>query len=87
MGPLFEWDADGEQTLKALPYMIAWFRRTEEAVSGDANGGDYNYNIEEKKLTAIFNFAKAMPILFVPASHGNGNDKKRKREVVVKGQS
>ena len=63
--------------------MIAWFRRAEEAVSGD-DGGDYN--IEERKLSAIFQFAKAMPVLFVPASHGNGNDKKRKREVVVKGQ-
>ena len=77
MKPFFEWDADGEQTLKALPYVIDWFERAREAVAGGAR-----YDFEEKKLTAIFKFAKAMPILFVPATHGNGNDKKRKREVV-----
>ena len=25
MKPLFEWDSDGEQTLKALPHVVDWF--------------------------------------------------------------
>ena len=79
--PLFEWDADGEQTLKALPYVFDWFRRAEEAVSGD-DGGDYN--IEERKLSAIFQFAKAMPLFFVPACQIKVNGNKRKRGRTVK---
>ena len=79
MEQLFEWDADGEQTLKAFPYVINWFRRAEEAVTGDViTGGDYN--IEERKLSAIFQFAKAMPLFFVPACQIKVNDNKRKRD-------
>ena len=35
MEPLFEWVADGEQTLKALPYVIDWFERAREAVADE----------------------------------------------------
>ena len=77
---LFEWDVEGEQTLKALPYVIDWSERTKVAVADDGK----EYGIEERKLSAIFQFAKAMPLLSVPASHCNGNDKKRKRELVDK---
>ena len=77
MGPFFEWDADGEHTLKALPYVIDWFERAKVAVADD----DEDYNIERRKLSANFQFAKAMPMLFVPPSHtNNGVNKKRKRE-------
>ena len=78
MEPLFDWDAEeGEQNLKALPYVIAWFGRARAAVADD----DESYNVEEKKLSAIFQFAKAMPLLFVPASHIKKDDnKKRKRD-------
>ena len=42
MEPLFEWDAEGEQTLKALPYVIAWLHRAREALHGDASSvSDY----------------------------------------------
>ena len=34
MEPLYEWDAKGEQTLKALPYVIDWFKRAEEVLAG-----------------------------------------------------
>ena len=78
MKPLFEWDADGEQTLKALPFVIDWFGRAEEAVAGDQDREDYH--VEEKKLSAIFQFAKAMPLLFVPETHIiNIYGRKRKR--------
>lgn len=33
MEPLFEWEANDEQTLKALPYVINWFKRAAEAVT------------------------------------------------------
>ena len=49
MGPMFEWDAEDEQNLKALPYVISWFERAGEAASA-AEDGKEGYNIEERKL-------------------------------------
>ena len=77
MQPLFEWDADGEQTLKALPHVVDWFERAGEAVAGDIDGEDRR--VEQRQLSAIFQFAKAMPLLLVPASNIKEDDKKRKR--------
>ena len=75
--PLFEWgleEDDEERTLKALPYLIDWFERTRVAVA------DYGkeYGIEERKLSATFQFAKAMPLLLEGISRIKV-DKKRKR--------
>ena len=76
MEPLFQWDADGEQTLKALPYVINCFERARVDVTND----DEEYDIEErKKLSAIFQFVRVMPLLFVPPSHIKADTKKRKR--------
>ena len=80
MEPLFEWDSDGEQTLKALPYAIDWFGRAEEAVAGVKEREDYM--MEQKKLSAIFQFAKAMPLLIVPASNIKVDNRKRKRGIL-----
>ena len=77
MEPLFEWDAEGEQSLKALPYAIDWFGRAEGAVAGDIDGEDYH--VEQRQLSAIFQFTKAMPLLFVQPSNIKEDDKKRKR--------
>ena len=79
MEPLFEWnmEGEGERDLKALPYVVASFNRAEQAVEGDEEGG--SYNIDERKLTSIYQFAKAMPLLFVPAPHDKEGDNKRKR--------
>ena len=91
MGPFFEWgrDAEGEQTLKALPYVIDWFDRAEEDVadeeedsrssSDESNNEEDEYNTEERKLSAIFQFAKSMPLLFVRTSNIKIDNKKRKR--------
>ena len=54
---------EGERDLKALPYVIAWFERAGEAVADDEEGG--SYNIDEIKLSTIYQFAKAMPLMFV----------------------
>ena len=80
MEPLFEWnmEGEGERDLKALPYVVAWFDRAGEAVA-DA-GVEESYNIDETKLTAMYQFAKAMPLLFVPFPHAKGGDNKRKRD-------
>ena len=92
--PLFEWDADeeadGEQTLKALPYVIDWFKRAKEAVADEdmdeddeddtTVSDDYDYRVDEKKLSAIFQCAKAMPLLFEPISRmAVDGSRKRKR--------
>ena len=66
MEPLFEWDADGEQSLKALPYVVDWFERAGEAVAGDIDGEDHR--VEQRQLSAIFQFAKTMPLLFLSYS-------------------
>ena len=68
MKPLFEWDTeeDGEQTLKALPHVVDWFERAKEAVAGEGDR-DY-YHVEERQLSAIFQFAKSMPLLLEPIS-------------------
>ena len=75
MQPMFEWDAEGEQTLKALPYVISWFDRAGVAVR-DIRGE--RYNVEERKLSVMFQFALAMPLLFVPVSHMKVDSKKTK---------
>ena len=83
MVPLFEWnmEGEGERDLKALPYVVAWFDRAREAVADD-EGGEESYNIDERKLSAIYQFAQSMPLLFVPASHIKGENNKRKRGIV-----
>ena len=75
MGPMFEWDAEDEPSLKALPYVISWFERAGKAVSAFPG-----YNIEERKLDAIFQFARAMPLFFVQPSYIDEGSKKRKRD-------
>ena len=60
MTPLFELDVEGgERTLKALPYVVAWFQSAREATS-------YTwYDVDRRELSAIYQFAQAMPHLFV----------------------
>ena len=81
MEPLFEWnmEVEGERDLKALPYVVAWFGRARDAVAGTEEGGS---KILRRKLSAIFQFAQAMPLLFVPASHIKKENYKRKRGIV-----
>ena len=78
MEPLFEWDAEGEQSLKALPYAIEWFGRAGEAIGGAFDREDYHF--EKKKLSAIFLFAKAMPLFFAQPFYIDEGSKKRKRD-------
>ena len=87
MKPFFGWDMDGEWTLKGLPYIIDWFNRAAVAVNDRgtrrvARAKDrVNYNVDQKKLSAIYEFAKAMPSMFAPTSHTtvDDNDKKKRK--------
>jgi len=79
MEQLFEWGSKDEQNLLSLPYVVSWFNRADEAVEHVIESGynsdldyyynvrdDYDYQVEEEKLTAIYEFALAMPLLFIP---------------------
>ena len=77
--PLFEWgleDDDEERNLKALPHVINWFERTKVAVADDGK----EYGIEERKLSATFQFAKAMPLLLEGISRIKVDKKRKKSE-------
>jgi len=80
--PLFDLsleEGDSGQDLKALPHVISWFETAAEAIIDD-NKLSAN-DLEIKKISAIYQFVTAMPMLFIPASLAldNGIDKKRKR--------
>ena len=64
MEPLFELDTeDDERNLKALPHVIDWFdRRARETTRNRL----VPKCIRTRKLSAIFQFARAMPVEFVP---------------------
>jgi len=80
MEPLFDLsleEDDSGQDLKALPHVISWFETAKEAIIEDVPRA--HYDLEIRKISAIYQFVTAMPMLFVPASLDNGIDKKRKR--------
>ena len=91
MEPLFdlslEDDDDSGQDLKALPHVISWFETAKEAIEMNslrmrrhAQRKKLSTNdLECKKLSAIYQFVTAMPMLFVSATHDKGVDRKRKR--------
>lgn len=62
MQPFFaDWILDDEQSLKALPYVIDWLNKAAKAWSMIGQ----HQNIKRKKLSAIYEFARTMPLLFV----------------------
>ena len=87
MQPFFKWgmEVDEEPTLKALPYVVDWFERAQVAISND-DGLWHHYetawhNIDAKVLSAIYLFAKEMPLLFTAPLTSIGKiARKRKRD-------
>ena len=81
--PLFEWGSNDEKNLMALPYVVAWFDKADEAVEMTRDyldkREDWLDKTKERKLSAMYQFALAMPLMFIPASHIKTDDKKRKR--------
>jgi len=56
MEPFLEWD------LKVLPLVVSWFDRARD--SDPENSGAH---VDTKKLSAIYQFATALPMMFVPS--------------------
>ena len=83
MEPLFGWKTGGEWSLRALPYVINWCERAKTAAR-ETNKRFCEVRVGKEKLSAIYQFAKAMPLLlFVPSKHINGSGKacrRRKRK-------
>jgi len=78
MTPLFKLDIEeGEQNLKALPYVITLF---ENAMSIPVLQRERLnvHQIKRIKLSTMFQFARAMPILFAPTDHSKRVDKSRR---------
>ena len=62
--PLFELDTeDDERKQKALPYVIDWFGRVRETTQID----EVVKCIDSRKLSTIYQFARAMPLEFIPS--------------------
>ena len=88
MEPLFEWDVpheegEGERSLKALPHVIDWFGRAEEAIAGMASECNHMSITEHEcstlRLSSIYQFALAMPLLFEGMKSYDSKNNKRKR--------
>jgi len=73
MDSFFGWDSKGDRSLKALPFVVNWFDRAEEVDKED------ECYLPEMKLDAIYQFAQAMPLLFVSNTF-KVTTKKRKRD-------
>jgi len=79
MEQLFELGSEGELSLKGLPYILDWFNRAGEAIEQLKTWNAYcsfyglgyertRHIVSRRKLSAIYQFAQAMPLLFVPTS-------------------
>jgi len=58
---------DGERTIKALPYVVDTFDSALEAIRTNSklsHRNDYTETVDKRKLSAIYQFTKAMPTLF-----------------------
>ena len=96
MEPYFaDWISDDERTLKGLPYVVAWFERADEIFPKVKNKRELanlgisqtkteaereSYDIDRKKLSAIFQFTRAMPLSFAAATPFGIESKKKKRK-------
>jgi len=96
MEPLFDMASEDEEwNLKALPYVVAWFERADEIFPKVKNKRELanlgisqtetesereSYDIDPKKLSAIFQFTRAMPLSFAAAIPFDVESKKKKRK-------
>ena len=84
---LEDFDRDDEHNLLFDEDRIITFDSEDDSISDTAEPPKKVESaiVNIRKLSAIFQFAKAMPVLFVPASHIKKDDnKKRKRGNVQK---
>ena len=64
MEPLFELDTEDERKPKALPCVVDWFDR---CIRESNQNEEVVMCINARKLSAIYQFARAMPLKFVPS--------------------
>ena len=62
MEQLFEFGTE-DKSLNALPHVVDWLEKARVAVADEEE-----YNISQQKLSAIYQFACFMPLLFIPSS-------------------
>ena len=67
---LDNWIGDDEQSLKGLPYIVAWFHKAREAFANSSE--EEGRDVERRMLSAIYQFARALPTLIVPPPSNNG---------------
>lgn len=73
MKPFFKLDGGGEDNLKALPFVVDWFNRAIVAVTDDIrergrrSTTTESAEVDKRKLSAIYQFSLAMPLLLVPS--------------------
>lgn len=61
--PFFQFGLDGERNLKGLPNIISWFGSALQTAANNAEECD----VKNRKLSAIYQFARTMPIYFEPS--------------------
>jgi hypothetical protein len=69
MTPMLEWD------LKVLPIAVGLFERAQEYNARD--GGENN--VDAKKLSVIYQFVRALPLMFIPTTTSKDTGGKRRR--------
>ena len=65
MEPFLEWD------LKVLPLAVSWFDRARHSVPENSGA-----SVDTQKLSAIYQFSKALPMMFVPPQRKATNKRK-----------
>ena len=69
---LADWIGDDEQSLKGLPYIVAWFHKAREAFANSSE--EEGRDVERRMLSAIYQLARALPTLIIPLPPpNNGN--------------
>mmetsp|Transcript_31008 Transcript_31008/g.65484 ORF Transcript_31008/g.65484 Transcript_31008/m.65484 type:complete len:128 (-) Transcript_31008:149-532(-) len=74
---LYHTDMKFERDLKVLPLAISWFDKARDFSENDREES----NVDARKLSAIYQFARAVPLMFVPASPKNASNKRKIDEV------
>ena len=69
---LDNWIGDDEQSLKGLPYVIAWFHKAREAFANSSE--EEGRDVERRMLSAIYQIARALPTLIIPLPPPNNRN-------------
>ena len=68
---LADWIGDDEQSLKGLSYIVDWFHKARETFANSSE--EEGHDVEKRMLSAIYQFARAIPTLIIPVNGEGGN--------------